>query len=131
MNRPSEKYTYLADKHYESNYKILYAFSKEVIRELAINPDGVQLPFFHIKLIRKKCISNSYFLKQKYGKNAEYKNSHTDGEVITTRVEWKTRLTNKKPFWAWANIFKFEPYRPLKDKQYEVSHNNYYDFDKA
>jgi len=130
MNRPSGKYTYLPDKHYESNYKILYQFGKEVIKELSINPDGVQLPFFHIKLIRKKCISNSNTLKNKYGENAEYKNSHTDGDVITSKVTWKTKLNNKIPFWAWANIFKLEPSRPLKTAQFNLSNNNYYDFDK-
>lgn len=130
MNRPSEKYCFLADKHYSSNIKLLRAFAIECINELKNNPDGIQFPFFHIKLVKKKSISYNNSVRKKYGENYVFTNDHTDGYVITNQVSFKSNEYNNKNY-SIANkwYFKFQAHKPLKKAQMEVAKSNYADFD--
>lgn len=130
MNRPSQKYTYLIDKYYNSNIRILKEFAKELLKELKNNPEGVQLP---LGLIRFKRItpkfSSNQTLKNKYGEHYKMTNSHTGGDIITTEIIFKSHVTNKRFITPFINMFKFEGFKPIKRIQYLISHSNYTDYD--
>jgi hypothetical protein len=129
MNRPSTKYTFLADKEYPSNFKILREFAKEVVKELRANPDGVQLPLGFVQIVRRLRSSNNATVKKKYGKSYKFTNDNTDGAIITTRAWFVTNAYNhardksngKYYSAAFIRLFKVEWYKPLKKVQYDIA----------
>jgi len=125
MNRPSQKYTYLSDHHYESNRPILREFAKVCIEELRSNPDGIQLPLGFLQIIRRpNKQSTNQTLKNKFGEGYVMPNDHTDGDIITTRIKHVTDIynnNNKYYSFKGARLFKMEWYKPLKKAQYLIS----------
>ena len=134
-NRPSTIYTFLPDKHYKSDTIVLDTFSKLLLKHLRNNPDGVQLPFVFLQIIRKEGYAPSNeTLKRKYGKDYVMPNTHTEGEVITTRTVFNSNVTNQiklTNYFHFKGLFKFVAYKNLKRIQKEISESNYYDFLKV
>lgn len=127
MNRPSTKYTFLPDKHYPSNIKIIRAFAKRVLYHLEHNLEGVQLPIANLKIMKTKnsAISNNT-LKEKYGEDYKLTNDRTDGYQILTKAFFYTDAYSymKKKSFVNADYFKLITYKPLRAIHYRLSLDN-------
>lgn len=127
MNRPCDKYCFLADYYSVTNLKMLRTFGEVCREELRNNPDGIQFPVGHLRIIRRKTDSSNHTLKEKYGKDYKIPNDHTEGQVITTKFFASTDSYNNTGYsFRFGNIFKFHSSKALKRVQKEIAESNEY-----
>ncbi len=112
-NRPSPEYCFCPERHIDINNLILQDFAREVIKEMCINPDGVEMPkpFGKVKIVglSEGRVSLDYKATKEHGKKIYHANEGTDGYSFKAIVRFK-RLAFRMCF-----LFKLAPYKGIKN----------------